>query len=950
MPTKPRPKVKHPPAIRMDFFFDLIPDLACIASTDGYFKKLNLAWEPLLGYTREELLAIPLLDLIHPADREQTLAEVSRQRQGQRTFGFINRYRAKNGQYHWLEWTATPARNKTLLYATARDITARKLTDRQQSLLIEVLRILNESSSLHAAIDTILAAILRAADVDAVGIRLRQGDDFPYFFQSGFSDDFLATENTLTARTAQGDVCRDENGNPCLECTCGLVLRGKTDPNHPLFTPFGSFWSNDTRPLLDLPPDQDPRLHPRNRCIHAGFCSLALIPIRANNEILGLLQLNAHRTQCFTLDTIRFFEGLGNCIGIALAREQAAKALQENETRFRLLIDRAPDAIFVQSNGSFVYLNPAALRLFGADSENKLLATPFLDRMAPEFHAAIRDRIRHQRETGTPAPLMEQEYLRLDGSRVWVETTAVNIHFQGSDAHLVFVRDINERKQVQEALRISLSRQAALLAAVPDIIMEVDNHKIYRWANQAGLDFFGADVIGNEAASYFDGKQTVYDTVSPLFNGSEQVVYVESWQRRKDGQTRLLAWWCRTLKDAQGVVTGALSTARDITERRRAEVEAESTNALIQAVVENVPLMIFLKEATDLRFVIFNRAGEELLGYDRSALLGRNNLDLFPPEQAAHFMAKDREVLNGEAGVLDIPEEPIQTAGKGQRLLHTRKVCIRGRDGTSKYLLGISEDITERKQAEAEAQQMRNALYHMDRVARMGEMATSLAHELNQPLTGILCNAQAAQQLLTVSPPDLAELGAIQSDIVADAKRASEVIHRLRSFLRRDTSARESMAINNLVTEIIRFIRMDNSLRDVSIETNLAEELPEISVDRIQIQEVLVNLIFNAAQASPFLPDAGRRIIITTAPTNDPAGVRVTVRDNGTGFTQERLAKAFDPYFTTKPNGLGMGLPICRSIIEAHSGRIWAENHLDGGAMLSFTLPAGSQGSGVRGP
>ncbi|MDO9558903.1 MAG: HD domain-containing protein, partial [Syntrophales bacterium] len=143
-----------------------------------------------------------------------------------------------------------------------------------------------------------------------------------------------------------------------------------------------------------------------------------------------------------------------------------------------------------------------------------------------------------------------------------------------------------------------------------------------------------------------------------------------------------------------------LRDAESRRERKRAEAELKESKTLVEAVVENVPLMIFLKEATDLRFVILNRAGEELLGYDRADLIGKNNLDLFPPEQAAHFMAKDREVLDGEVDMLDIPEEPILTAKKGQRLLHTRKVCIQGPDGATKYLLGISEDITERKQAE----------------------------------------------------------------------------------------------------------------------------------------------------------------------------------------------------------------------------------------------------------
>jgi PAS domain S-box-containing protein len=139
--------------------------------------------------------------------------------------------------------------------------------------------------------------------------------------------------------------------------------------------------------------------------------------------------------------------------------------------------------------------------------------------------------------------------------------------------------------------------------------------------------------------------------------------------------------------------------ATDITDRKRAERELEESRHLVESVVENVPLMIFLKEAQDLRFVVFNRAGEELLGYDRKDLLGKNNLDLFPPEQAAFFMAKDREVLASDA-LLDIPEEPILTAKKGQRWLHTRKLCIKGADGITKYLLGISEDITDRKRAE----------------------------------------------------------------------------------------------------------------------------------------------------------------------------------------------------------------------------------------------------------
>jgi PAS domain S-box-containing protein len=173
---------------------------------------------------------------------------------------------------------------------------------------------------------------------------------------------------------------------------------------------------------------------------------------------------------------------------------------------------------------------------------------------------------------------------------------------------------------------------------------------------------------------------------------------------RKDGTTVWTEVKFSIIRDENQRPVGIMGVTRDITERKRSEEALLESKTLFEAVVENIPLMIFLKEATDMRFVIFNRAGEELLGHDRKDLLGKNDLDLFPPEQAAHFMAKDREVLDGKAIVMDIPEEQIQTAKKGQRLLHTKKVCIRSTGGTTKYLLGISEDITDRKQAENERQ------------------------------------------------------------------------------------------------------------------------------------------------------------------------------------------------------------------------------------------------------
>jgi PAS domain-containing protein len=279
---------------------------------------------------------------------------------------------AKDGREVWVSTNGIPLLNAdgTLrgYRGSDNDITERKRAQRYQSLSAEILSALNEPLSVRDVINRILAAIQQETGFDAVGIRLRSGDDFPYFVQNGFSPEFLLTENTLIARDENGGLCRDANGNIRLECTCGLVLSGKADPANPLFTKDGSWWTNNSLLLLDLPANQDSRLHPRNRCMHQGYCSLALIPIRANRDIVGLLQLNDRKKDRFTLDQIHFFEGISASIGVALMRKQQEDALRESEARHRLLFDGSWDAMMTIGPPSWKFTagNPAACKMFGA--------------------------------------------------------------------------------------------------------------------------------------------------------------------------------------------------------------------------------------------------------------------------------------------------------------------------------------------------------------------------------------------------------------------------------------------------------------------------------------------------------------------------------------------------------------------------------------------------------
>ena len=247
--------------------------------------------------------------------------------------------------------------------------------------------------------------------------------------------------------------------------------------------------------------------------------------------------------------------------------------------------------------------------------------------------------------------------------------------------------------------------------------------------------------------------------------------------------------------------------------------------------------------------------------------------------------------------------------------------------------------VAARKKVEADLRHLSYELVHMERVQTMGALATSLAHELNQPLMGIMSNAQAAQRLLAAETPDLNEIREIVADIIADDKRAGEVIRRQRALLRKDTPECERVDIHGAILEVIDIVRNDAAIRNVLITAEIDKILPEVFADRVQLQQVVMNLILNAGQAMDGIPPAERRIVVR-AFCETPDGVTVSVRDNGSGVGVESLSKIFTPFYTTKRDGLGMGLGICKSIVESHGGRIWLENNPDRGARACFVMPA----------
>ena len=274
-----------------------------------------------------------------------------------------------------------------------------------------------------------------------------------------------------------------------------------------------------------------------------------------------------------------------------------------------------------------------------------------------------------------------------------------------------------------------------------------------------------------------------------------------------------------------------------------------------------------------------------------------------------------------------------------------RWISARGRvefDATGRpvRMRGVSIDVTERKHAETELRQNREELAHVGRVALMGELAASLAHELNQPLTGIVTNAQVGQRLLDQRKWDAAEFREILQDIADDGRRAGEVIRSVRNMVKKGELPWELLDLNDVVTKATRLIKPDGLARGCEIRVDLEPNLPKIRGVRIQLKQVLLNLIANAFDATED-PDPERRIVLLSTARDGAVGVQLTVRDFGVGLPAESK-KIFEQFFSTKRDGLGMGLVIARSIIEAHGGRLFADNVEGGGACFLFTLPVNS--------
>lgn len=432
-----------------------------------------------------------------------------------------------------------------------------------------------------------------------------------------------------------------------------------------------------------------------------------------------------------------------------------------------------------------------------------------------------------------------------------------------------------------------------------------------------------------------DDREATRQAVAGALAGKERYDVEYRWLLA-NGVMRWISERGRVDRDSMGRAVRVYGASIDVTERRIAEER-------FRLVVEGLPNAIIIV-GDGGRIALVNKEAERIFGYARQELVGFPVETLIPGcLEAPHKMAG--EVIRGAVGA--------GTPGLGRELLGRRKdgsvlqielalSSLRMPDGD--FALASVTDVTWRRYAQAEIAHQRNALAHFSRVNMLGELSGSLAHELNQPLTAILSNAQAAQRFLAAENFDREELRDILGDIVAEDRRAGEVIQRLRLLLRKGEVQQQALDINVVIQDVLKLMRSDLIDKNMDVNANLAGDLPFVSGDRVQLQQVMLNLVLNACDSMVGVVNGDRRLTLSTGLSND-FSVVVTVSDRGTGIAPESLERVFDPFFTTKSHGMGLGLAVCRTIITAHGGRLWATNNPDRGASFHMALPTkGSSG------
>ncbi len=481
----------------------------------------------------------------------------------------------------------------------------------------------------------------------------------------------------------------------------------------------------------------------------------------------------------------------------------------------------------------------------------------------------------------------------------------------------------------------SLLPSAGLLTAVLD-----DQARIVSF-NNAFLQFVGkkpellrdADfaslVVPEEERDAFE------EDLRAATEGSDPGARIDAW-RANSGELSPVQWWLSGLDTESGTRCGFAVTAIDLSSDHRAWDQMAEKEARLQSILDTAADGIITIDEHGI-IQSLNLATGEMFGYESEQLIGQNLKVLMPDlHQREHDTYLSNYLSSGEKKVIGIGREVEGRRHDGSTFpldLAVSEFHVAGK----RRFMGLMRDISARKHAEQEARRHLDELAHASRLSALGEMATGIAHEVNQPLAAIVSYAQACLNLLNSDSTDRGLVKDALTQITAQGRRAGEIVHHLRQLVRKDQAARTDIDLNGCVRAVLNLFTNELKSSGVTLSLELAEGLPRVKADRVQVEQVLLNLVRNALDVLETQTDGPKRLSIFTHFAGDK-GVEVCVTDSGPGLEGNDPERLFETFYTTKPSGLGVGLSISRSIIESHGGRLWARENRSGGLSVHFTI------------
>ncbi len=624
------------------------------------------------------------------------------------------------------------------------------------------------------------------------------------------------------------------------------------------------------------------------------------------------------------------------------ALRQEVARFRKSERQYRHIVETAREGIWIlDAQDRSCFVNTRMAEMLGY-TEAEMIGAPLLDFIDEEGEAVARAKLQDRRRG-----ISEQHdfrFRRKDGTDLWAIVSTHPIFDENGryDGVLGMVTDITERKQSEEVLRRSEDRYRTVSEFASDWIYWRGPDGDLRYISPACKDVTGYSPGEFHASPGLLDEVVLPDDRRVWQEHCHATRYEKLHEPKvfrvvtKDGQTRWISHVCRPVFDQQGRFLGTRASNRVITELKEVEQALRQTNELLERVFDTTHILIAFMDA-DFNFLRVNRAYAESDDRTPEFFVGRNHFDIYPhPENEAVF----REVV-ASGQTRSFYARPFEYAGHPERgvtywdwTLHP----VTSASGQVEGVLLCLVDVTERERAQAQLRQRQAELAHVSRLSTMGEMTSTLAHEINQPLSAIANYAQACLQAMSSGQADNDEIREDVTHIAAQAERAGQILRRTRGFVRKDDSQRKWVDIADLVREAADLAELETRQHGVALRLELDGAPHPVLADAVQIEQVILNLVRNALEAMRHQKKGRRKLSVRTAFAHDGC-VEVAIRDSGTALPADKMGRLFEPFFTTKPEGMGMGLPISRTIVEAHGGRLWASANPDRGMTFRFTLP-----------